>query len=397
MLRALLHACKNAYWSLTIGLLIATSILVVVTSIASNEFGGLEPRIRAKARILAFWEGVDMCELGPIDHNGYLTSNITLKCAPKREAAPRLSSLDEVGHDGLPEYASLLAVLFDCGFIDSVYTDLFLEFVLGEPDFDNTPVGQACRVPESQYKAFVSSGVAYTANTTSLTPFDGSDVSCAYLAPELQGPMLPLEYPGNRSSGPNRWTEFCGKNESGSVVKPDAVTIHAVQEDTAPWMADPRGLFMLRMVITCHGSNNRSVYFTVTPSGKPYSTQCINANANRLSQSFAKSVYENPCVDTQLDYAWSNIGDYTCRQGVRVNPITNWEKWMTIYNRVKADFPARFLGIARGYENMYAIYTGLVGASFGAGAAAIAAFFISVWATMCHLCWPTRISGSHSF
>jgi hypothetical protein len=76
-----------------------------------------------------------------------------------------------------------------------------------------------------------------------------------------------------------------------------------------------------------------------------------------------------------------------CHQGVRTL-AANWAKWMAMYNRVKAHVRVVFLGVEAGYDDMYAIYIGLLGALFGTAAAALSAVLLSVGAAVLNLCGP---------
>eukprot|EP00884_Botryococcus_braunii_P003772 jgi/Botrbrau1/13396/Bobra.0082s0003.1 len=67
---------------------------------------------------------------------------------------------------------------------------------------------------------------------------------------------------------------------------------------------------------------------------------------------------------------------YSCTDGV---DNANWEKYTSVYAQVKETFPTSFLGIPGGYDDMYAIYTGLLGALFGSAATLIGLLWIAVW------------------
>jgi hypothetical protein len=77
---ALRRACKDAYWSTTSGLLLATVILLVTTRFASEKISGLDPRIRAEAHARGIEEDVGMCELGPIDFDGGIHPQASFVC-----------------------------------------------------------------------------------------------------------------------------------------------------------------------------------------------------------------------------------------------------------------------------------------------------------------------------
>ncbi len=108
-----------------------------------------------------------------------------------------------------------------------------------------------------------------------------------------------------------------------------------------------------------------------------------------MSSSFAERLgVDGPCLNTSLRpdlYMFDE--EYTCRQGV-VTPTENWEKWTAIRDRVRAEFSETFLGITGGYETMYVIYTGLLGALFGAAAALVPALLLSVGVTLWHMYKP---------
>eukprot|EP00884_Botryococcus_braunii_P007121 jgi/Botrbrau1/1640/Bobra.0185s0050.1 len=67
---------------------------------------------------------------------------------------------------------------------------------------------------------------------------------------------------------------------------------------------------------------------------------------------------------------------YSCTDGV---DNANWEKYTSVYAQVKETFSTSFLGIPGGYDDMYAIYTGLLGALFGSAATLIGLLWIAVW------------------
>lgn len=381
-----------------------TAILIVVTSFAHEKVSGLEPAIRTAARSQGDHEGVEMCAFGPVNYDGFIVHDPQFLCSQRNQSrdlslntsgdasVPTLTSLEEVGKNSLAQFASFFGVLFDCGFILGVYDDRFLSLVLRRMPFDSTPAMQACQESHRFNSLLQEVIIAQTANDTTVSPSHGE--KCAYVPWDLLGSEFPPQYPGNRSAGPNKWMEVCGMMgpiNNKTVFEPTAITVHGIYEYGRPPTegVDAKGHHMLRMVVTCpprtkdDRDRNTTIYIHILPKGKPaYSTECINANANRLPSSFTSVIREHPCTNISfLENSWKSEGDYTCRQGV-LTQTANWDKWMSIYNRVRKDFAVTFLAIQGGPDDMYAIYTGLLGALFGAAAATVPALLMSVGVTL---------------
>lgn len=70
---------------------------------------------------------------------------------------------------------------------------------------------------------------------------------------------------------------------------------------------------------------------------------------------------------------------YSCTDGV---DNSHWETYTSVYAQVKKTFNTTFLGIPGGYDDMYAIYTGLLGGLFGSAATLIGLVLIAIWRVM---------------
>jgi hypothetical protein len=202
-----LQVFKDAGWSTTIGLAVTGFIVVVITIYADKTVSGLDPRIRAWARSTGLREGVEMCVFGPVNYDGHFGRGAPLFCETSILNVPfdPLYSKNKDGLDyDLSPFASFLAVLFDCGFVDSVYNQRFLTWVLTASYPDGMTAAEACQkgTPEvdldSDGTNIAKFAIAYSVNDTVIGSLWGDDQpQCVTLPAAMHGKELPPDYPGN--------------------------------------------------------------------------------------------------------------------------------------------------------------------------------------------------------
>ncbi len=324
-------ACQGAHWPESIGLVVVALILIAVTIKAHEKVSGLDPVIRASARREAILENIELCEAGAVDVQGDSTSDPGFECF-NGNASTRyvgnFSSFNERREDGVPGYASVLGVMYDCGYIVNVFSPAWLESLWVTSEYESLSVVGSCFSPGSH-------DVAETINDTFVPPA----IPFCTINPTAAAPhKLPPHHLSTGSSGNNRWPEVCGIDR-----KVEAVTVNDIL-----FPDQPHELFdyvIWRVVFHCVElpvqpsmpvSNNVTMYFTFSMSGisPEFTTACMNDHAHRLSRSFAQSVQKYPCRQSAWRRGHGDQKDYKCRQGVRTG-VDNWEKWNTIYDRVK--------------------------------------------------------------
>jgi hypothetical protein len=187
---------KDAYSTLTRGLVLATCLLTVVTHFAHEKLSGMEPRIRVRARREALIDDVELCDLGPVSFEGRIAHQPRFSCK-KEEGMYKLNStlLYRVDSwDFNVENSSLcvlsnIGVLFDCGFIRTVANKDFRDRLLTQADLDGMSMLWACN--ESMSWDWASVSPAMTFNDT-FPKYQVGGPHCAFVPPELLGKELPL-------------------------------------------------------------------------------------------------------------------------------------------------------------------------------------------------------------
>jgi hypothetical protein len=187
-------------------------------------------------------------------------------------------------------------------------------------------------------------------------------------------------FPGNQTWGYNKWVRPCHGEEANKVA------FHPIMEarnDSYPVLKMLKVFFSNGTKVNATEVN---VYFSFYPEGRPGSSVCLQQNAEKLPQNFSASIRNCSCTHARMygTSEWADLEFYGCRDGMRLG-TPDWQKWTEIYSGVKGIHSVRFLGVKGGYDDMYAIYTGVLAGLFGSAAALVPAFLTSIGLTVRHV------------